>query len=50
MVSRALFNLLVDAINLAIEGILTVLKEVMKFIFSIITEAAKALWCYGKNI
>lgn len=39
----ALFNLLVDAINLVIEGIIIVLKEIMKFIFSIITEAAKAL-------
>ena len=39
----ALFNLLVDAINLIIEGFILVLKEIMKFIFSIITEAAKAL-------
>ena len=39
----ALYNLIVDAINAVIDGILLVLKEVMTFIFSIITEAAKGL-------
>ena len=38
-----LWNLLVDAINLIIEGILTALKAIMQFIFLIITEAAKAI-------
>ena len=39
----ALFNLLVDAINLVIEGITLVLKEIISFIFSIIVEAANAI-------
>jgi len=39
----ALYNLIVDAINAVIDGILLILKEVMTFIFSIITEAAKGL-------
>ena len=39
----ALFNLLVDAINMVMDGILLILKEIMTFIFSIITEAAKGL-------
>ena len=35
MVSKTLWNLLVDAINLVIEGILIVLKKLMTFIFLI---------------
>ena len=39
----AVWNLLVDAINLIIDGILTGLKKIMEFIFLLITEAAKAI-------
>ena len=39
----ALFNLIVDAINLVIDQILNVFKEILKFIFSLIVECAKIL-------
>ena len=38
-----LYNLLVDAINGVIDGMLLSFKEIMKFIFLLITEIAKAL-------
>ena len=39
----ALFNLIIDAINLVIEQVINVLKEILKFIFSLIVEFAKIL-------
>ena len=44
LASAALFNLIIDAINLVIEQVINVLKEIpLKFIFSLIVEFAKIL-------